>query len=197
MLCWGPTSSRHATSSRASVDSPRPPLPLLPALLLLPLLLLGLPGCSGIGIAGQADHRPLSKQAYVTLLYGEPYVLGARVLGQSLKETGTNRRAHAHTRPHAHMHTHMPRAAAAAHPVTCTHMQQRVSSEHGIMPCMRVGCGLWVHIDDSIVVNVYTLTVNTVCPNSLHNPNITHIYTDLNGPGMLFGVSGHLRYWYF
>lgn len=38
---------------------------------------------SGAGGAGQ--------QAYVTLLYGEAFMLGVRVLGQSLRETGTTR----------------------------------------------------------------------------------------------------------
>lgn len=31
------------------------------------------------------------RQAYVTLLYGEAFMLGVRVLGQSLRETGTTR----------------------------------------------------------------------------------------------------------
>ena len=38
---------------------------------------------SGAGGAG--------RQAYVTLLYGEAFMLGVRVLGQSLRETGTTR----------------------------------------------------------------------------------------------------------
>ena len=33
------------------------------------------------------------REAYVTLLYGEAFMLGVRVLGQSLRETGTTRRA--------------------------------------------------------------------------------------------------------
>lgn len=34
------------------------------------------------------------REAYVTLLYGEDFLLGVRVLGQSLRETGTTRWAH-------------------------------------------------------------------------------------------------------
>jgi hypothetical protein len=40
-------------------------------------------GGSGLGGSG--------RQAYVTLLYGEAFMLGVRVLGQSLRETGTTR----------------------------------------------------------------------------------------------------------
>lgn len=32
-----------------------------------------------------------STQAYVTLLYGDDFLLGVRVLGQSIKDTGTTR----------------------------------------------------------------------------------------------------------
>lgn len=38
-----------------------------------------------------AVSPPGSSQAYVTLLYGESYFLGVRVLGQSLRESGTSR----------------------------------------------------------------------------------------------------------
>lgn len=37
--------------------------------------------------------KPTSSEAYVTLVYGDDFVLGARVLGQSLRETGTARYA--------------------------------------------------------------------------------------------------------
>lgn len=40
---------------------------------------------SGSGLGGSG------RQAYVTLLYGEAFMLGVRVLGQSLRETGTTR----------------------------------------------------------------------------------------------------------
>lgn len=36
------------------------------------------------------------REAYVTLLYGEDFLLGVRVLGQSLRETGTTRCATLH-----------------------------------------------------------------------------------------------------
>jgi hypothetical protein len=41
-----------------------------------------------------AEFQPAKQnhtQAYVTLLYGDDFLLGVRVLGQSLKDTGTNR----------------------------------------------------------------------------------------------------------
>ena len=40
----------------------------------------------------RAKHvQPPSRDAYVTLLYGGGFLLGARVLGQSLRETDTTR----------------------------------------------------------------------------------------------------------
>lgn len=39
------------------------------------------------------------REAYVTLLYGEPFLLGVRVLGQSLRETGTTRYVYPLARP--------------------------------------------------------------------------------------------------
>ncbi|KAJ3682339.1 hypothetical protein LUZ60_014912 [Juncus effusus] len=50
-------------------------------LLLLPLLLFSTSFCT----AEESD------EAYVTLLYGDQFVLGARVLGKSLRDTGTTR----------------------------------------------------------------------------------------------------------
>lgn len=38
-----------------------------------------------------AASKPTSSEAYVTLVYGDDFVLGARVLGQSLRESGTTR----------------------------------------------------------------------------------------------------------
>lgn len=35
--------------------------------------------------------KPKSNEAYATLVYGDDFVLGARVLGQSLRESGTTR----------------------------------------------------------------------------------------------------------
>lgn len=37
------------------------------------------------------EQRPGHSQAYVSLLYSDSFVLGLRVLGQSLRETGTER----------------------------------------------------------------------------------------------------------
>lgn len=37
------------------------------------------------------DGAQRSKEAYVSLLYGDAFLLGIRVLGQSLRETGTER----------------------------------------------------------------------------------------------------------
>jgi hypothetical protein len=62
------------------------PLPLL--LLLLAALLPPLRSSGGDGGAGAT---PRSKEAYVTLVYDESFLLGARVLGQSLRESGTER----------------------------------------------------------------------------------------------------------
>ena len=39
----------------------------------------------------EALRLALCREAYVTLLYGEDFLLGVRVLGQSLRETGTTR----------------------------------------------------------------------------------------------------------
>ena len=60
--------------------------------------LLGLAVCTACvsATAANASYYPFptdasKKQAYVTLCYGEEFMLGVRVLGQSLKESGTDR----------------------------------------------------------------------------------------------------------
>lgn len=67
---------------------------------LLPLLLLALVCCTccrpagGLGLAtaaAEASRAGESQEAFVTLLYSDQYVLGVRVLGQSLKESGTKK----------------------------------------------------------------------------------------------------------
>lgn len=48
----------------------------------------------GDGHGGAAPTTSASagqRQAYATLLYGDAFLLGVRVLGQSLRETGTDR----------------------------------------------------------------------------------------------------------
>jgi hypothetical protein len=42
---------------------------------------------AGAGVAAAAG----TEEAYVTLLYGDEFVLGVRVLGKSLRDTGTRR----------------------------------------------------------------------------------------------------------
>lgn len=49
---------------------------------------LGFSATQAVSTAGGGDG---SRQAYVTLLYGDAFLLGVRVLGQSLRETGTTR----------------------------------------------------------------------------------------------------------
>ena len=52
-----------------------------------------------LGVMGQEQNSPYypfsdkkdTSEAYVTLLYGDRFLLGARVLGQSIKESGTSR----------------------------------------------------------------------------------------------------------
>jgi hypothetical protein len=44
-----------------------------------------------MGDGGGSGQGGSGRQAYVTLLYGEAFMLGVRVLGQSLRETGTTR----------------------------------------------------------------------------------------------------------
>lgn len=39
----------------------------------------------------RSSSPPLSQEAYVTLVYGEDFVLAARVLGQSLRESGSKK----------------------------------------------------------------------------------------------------------
>jgi len=41
--------------------------------------------------AGVAVAAAATEEAYVTLLYGDEFVLGVRVLGKSLRDTGTRR----------------------------------------------------------------------------------------------------------
>jgi inositol phosphorylceramide glucuronosyltransferase 1 len=41
--------------------------------------------------AGAGFAVAATEEAYVTLLYGDEFVLGARVLGKSLRDTGTRR----------------------------------------------------------------------------------------------------------
>lgn len=43
--------------------------------------------------AARSEDLPLktAKEAYATLLYSDDFLLGVRVLGQSLRETGTTR----------------------------------------------------------------------------------------------------------
>jgi hypothetical protein len=43
------------------------------------------------GGGGGGEAPPRSREAYVTLVYDESFLLGARVLGQSLRESGTSR----------------------------------------------------------------------------------------------------------
>ena len=58
-----------------------------PALLVAGLLAaVLLAACAGVGVAAAA-----TEEAYVTLLYGDEFVLGVRVLGKSLRDTGTRR----------------------------------------------------------------------------------------------------------
>lgn len=51
-----------------------------------------------IQLAQAVEYQPAPKQnstqAYVTLLYGDDFLLGVRVLGQSLKDSGTDRCFH-------------------------------------------------------------------------------------------------------
>jgi hypothetical protein len=49
---------------------------------------------AGPGVAAQispSSSLSTTKEAYVTLLYGEQFLLGVRVLGQSLRDSGTKR----------------------------------------------------------------------------------------------------------
>lgn len=48
---------------------------------------------STLSDAARASQNPPQKsnEAYVTLLYNDEFLLGARVLGQSIKNTGSNR----------------------------------------------------------------------------------------------------------
>ena len=55
------------------------------------------------------------REAFVTFVVSEDYVLGARVLGQSLRESGTQRYALARARGGPACHR-LPRGAAAAYP---------------------------------------------------------------------------------
>lgn len=41
--------------------------------------------------AGAGSAAAATEEAYVTLLYGDEFVLGVRVLGKSLRDTGTRR----------------------------------------------------------------------------------------------------------
>jgi hypothetical protein len=63
--------------------SPAPGLGLWAALLAAAALLAV--GGSGVAAAEGAE------EAYVTLLYGDEFVLGVRVLGKSIRDTGTRR----------------------------------------------------------------------------------------------------------
>ena len=50
--------------------------------------------CSARLASGQRfslAQAPAADEAYVTLLYGDPFLLGVRVLGQSIRESGTKR----------------------------------------------------------------------------------------------------------
>lgn len=55
---------------------------------LIALLLLF---CKSLALAEDALSPRIRSQAYVTLLYGEDFLLGVRVLGESLRKTGTTR----------------------------------------------------------------------------------------------------------
>ena len=46
---------------------------------------------TGVRTSAVSEEAETSRDAYVTLLYGGGFLLGARVLGQSLRETGTTR----------------------------------------------------------------------------------------------------------
>jgi inositol phosphorylceramide glucuronosyltransferase 1 len=57
----------------------RPPALLAATALIAAALLLAVPAAA------------TTEEAYVTLLYGDEFVLGVRVLGKSLRDTGTRR----------------------------------------------------------------------------------------------------------
>jgi hypothetical protein len=42
-------------------------------------------------LPGRSDKSSASSEAYVTLLYGDEFALGVRVLGKSLRDTGTSK----------------------------------------------------------------------------------------------------------
>lgn len=44
-----------------------------------------------LAVLGSGGTVAASEEAYVTLLYGDQFVLGARVLGKSLRDTGTTK----------------------------------------------------------------------------------------------------------
>lgn len=58
-----------------------------PALLVAAALVAAVLLAAGAGVAAAAG----TEEAYVTLLYGDEFVLGVRVLGKSLRDTGTRR----------------------------------------------------------------------------------------------------------
>lgn len=62
-------------------------------LVLIALLLIC---ATSVVLADDAANPRIRSQAYVTLLYGEDFLLGVRVLGESLRRTGTTRYVQVH-----------------------------------------------------------------------------------------------------
>ncbi|CAI9091477.1 OLC1v1026517C1 [Oldenlandia corymbosa var. corymbosa] len=60
---------------------------------LLGILAVGLwlIGFCGVAVHGDGDSRSSSSEAYVTLLYGDEFLLGVRVLGKSIRDTGSSK----------------------------------------------------------------------------------------------------------
>ncbi len=74
------------------------------------LLLFSCASAAASQVAEQAISKPRSTEAYATLVYGESFVLGARVLGQSLRDTGTHRCV-----TYVYVYMHMQYVCAASH----------------------------------------------------------------------------------
>lgn len=69
----GGGSGAAAAVAEAGASSTPPPLPALPS------------------PAASQQQRHAGRQAYASLLYGDEFMTGLRVLGQSLRDTGTER----------------------------------------------------------------------------------------------------------
>ena len=69
-----------------------------------------------VSASSAADKAVVHREAFVTFVVSEDYVLGARVLGQSLRESGTQRCVLARVTVSTVRRSRPPRGAAAAYP---------------------------------------------------------------------------------